>query len=88
MATFISENYVRNEISNLLNTKNSINTIVHTNEGFEILFTKSQTNQKEIAAELSKHFSHVEIKGRKNPRILVNRVSMKTIKFKVVEVVY
>jgi len=79
-----SESAVKIIIEQIAQTTN-----VHfTNEGFEVLFTSNETNQKEIAERLKKVFSNVEIKGRKIPRILVNKIWQTINGIRITEVMY
>jgi len=84
MKKYDSESQVLQIIKTVANTVQ----VGFTNEGFEVMFTTSDKNQKQIADDLKKVFSDVRIKGRKNPSILVNRVSLKSDRGRVLEVEY
>jgi peroxiredoxin family protein len=62
--------------------------VFFTNEGLEILFTSENNNQKEVLSNLKTVFSDVKIKGRKIPRIVINRVNQITNAGRITEVTY
>lgn len=62
--------------------------VFFTNEGLEILFTSKDNNQKEIANELKSVFSDVQVKGKKVPSIVINRINQVTNGIRITEVEY
>ena len=64
------------------------NNIHFTNEGFEILFSSENPNQKEVVEKLKSVFTNVKIQGRKVPKVLVNRIEQKTNGLTITEVTY
>ncbi len=64
------------------------NNIHFTNEGFEILFSSENPNQKEVVEKLKAVFTNVKIQGRKVPKVLVNRIEQKTNGLTITEVTY
>lgn len=84
MTTFKSESQATNKAAEIAKTTN----VYYTNEGFEIIFTSDDTNQKEVAEALRSVFSDVKVVGRKVPSIRVNRISLTSVNAHITQVTY
>lgn len=84
MTTFTSNNEAKKVAEQIAKTTQ----VFFTNEGLEILFTSKDKNQKEIATELKSVFSDVQVKGRKVPSIVINRINKVTNGIRIAEVEY
>lgn len=84
MTTFKSNNEAKKVAEQIAKTAQ----VFYTNEGLEITFRNDVNNQKDIVEELKKVFSDVKLKGRKIPRIVINRINQVKKGIRIIEVTY
>jgi hypothetical protein len=84
MTKFNSHNGARILIGKICETSQ-----VHfTNEGFEVLFTSEDTNQRQLANSLKQYFQNVKVTNKKVKTIEVKFISQKLDGIRITEVEY